>query len=438
MLGIVAPGRPLRMRLRGLLRLPRDARRDAAQGREAVAGLRGGGARRLVVFVDRPFEPAADSASHRLAHLLRIAVADGWDTSLYSTRSDRWYEVEPDGVLVPAEPPVVGRVAWVVRPEAAATVMPALAALRPDLRVVYDSMDLHYLRLERESRVTGSRGRAAQARLMKSLEREVASSADVAVAITDREAVLLQALAAEAHVAVLPNVHSARVDEPPPLASRSGLLFVGNFSHAPNVDAARTLAGDVMPLVWRERPELQLHVAGRGLELGGLDRRIVVHGFVDDLDALADRAALLVAPLRFGAGLKGKIGYALARGLPVVTTEVGAEGFVRRDGMVVAPDGDWQAFADRALALLADPDVWARTSAAGIALTREEYSPERLAVPFRQILEPEPAPRPAPSRARRIGTRALSAALGVVTLLVLLFVALPEALGDRPYNALGH
>jgi glycosyltransferase involved in cell wall biosynthesis len=387
-LRLAAPGQPLPERFRGALALPGLVRADGAQGRAAVEGLRGDGERRIAVFGDRPLDPASDSASHRLGWLLRLAIADGWRVSFYSVRQRRWFEVDSELRLTVAEPPRSAKVAWVVRPEAAAVVMPALASLRPGLRVVYDSMDLHHLRLERESAVTGSRGLAVQARLMKGLERQASSSADLAVAISEQEAPLLRRLAGEAEVAVLPNVHQPREDEPPPLSARSDLVFVGNFTHTPNVDAVETLARDVMPRLWEYRPELVLSVAGRGLEPGRFDERIGVLGFVDDLDALADRSAALVAPLRFGAGLKGKIGYALSRGLPVVTTPVGAEGFVEPAGLVVVPDGDWQAFADRTLELLADAELWSRTSAAGLELTRREYAPDVLAERLRRILEP--------------------------------------------------
>ena len=380
-----------------------------------------------------------------------MAIGDGWTVSFFSARRGSWFDVQEDLQLTPVERPPGASVVWVVRPEAAAVVMPALSRLRPSPRVVYDSMDLHHLRLGRESRVTGSRGLALQARLMRRLERQACSRADVAVAISDREALLLRELAGGAEIAVLPNVHEPRADGAPPLADRSGLLFVGNFSHTPNLDAVQVLARDVMPRVWRRQPELVLSVAGRGLEPGEFDPRIRVLGFVDDLDALIDRSAALVAPLRFGAGLKGKIGYALARGLPVVTTEIGAEGFAEPAGIVAVRDDDWDAFGERTLELLASPDLWARASAQGIELTRREYSPAALSQRLQTVLEPSavpaeplPAPRPQPSDrsgSRRFGTaqaRVAATALLVVTLLILVFAALPEALGDRPYNAFGH
>ena len=385
-LALVAPGQPLGVRLRRGLALPRAARADAARGREAVAGIRMGGERVLAVFGDRPLDPTADSASHRLGWLLRMAMEDGWAVLFFSTRERRWFEVDDELRLSPADRPATVRVAWVVRPEAAAVVVPALAALDPRPRIVYDSMDLHSLRLEREAGVTGSRGLALQARVMRALEAQAVCAADVAIAITDEEAPLVRALSAETDVTVLPNVHEPRPDEPPPLSARSGLLFVGSFTHTPNVDALEVLEREVMPRLWREQPELELAVAGRGFGRPPTDERIRLLGFVDDLDALADRSVTLVAPLRFGAGLKGKIGYALARGLPVVTTAVGAEGFAGAGGMVVVADGDWNAFVARTLDLLADEDLWARTSAVGIDLTRRAYSPDALAPRLREIL----------------------------------------------------
>ena len=339
---------------------------------------------------DKPLDPGEDSASHRLGKLAQLALAAGRPVSWFTLRQRRWFRVGPGVELTPADGPIDAGVAWVVRPEAGAAVIPALQALRPTLRVVYDTLDLHYLRLQRESAVTGSRGLALQARLMKELERRLASSADVAVAISEDEAPLLRALAGGADVVVLPNVHEPRADAAPPLADRDGLLFVGNFAHTPNVDAVEVLAADVMPRLWNQRSELVLSVAGRGLDEGRFaDPRIRLLGWVEDLDAAVDRSALLVAPLRFGAGMKGKIGYALARGLPVVTTDVGAEGFSRPAGMAVASSGDWDTFAAQTLALLADAAAWAKASVEGIELTRREFAPAVLAAQFDRALGTE-------------------------------------------------
>jgi glycosyltransferase involved in cell wall biosynthesis len=387
-LQVVAPGQDAKARAGALGTIRRLAEGDARAGQVAVRTIRPGGDG-LVVFGDKPLDPTADSASHRLGHLLSLALDAGRPVAYFSTRQGRWYRVDPGVRLTPDDPPELASVAWIVRPEAGAAMVPALQRFRPALRVVYDTLDLHYLRLERESKATGGRGRRLQARLMKELEQRLAAGAAVAVAISAEEEPLLRQLAPGTEVVVLPNVHEPRADAAPPLAERDGLLFVGNFTHTPNVDAVDVLAAEVMPRLWAERSELALTVAGHGLEPERFtDPRIRVVGWVDDLDALVDRSALLVAPLRFGAGLKGKIGYAIARGLPVVTTETGAEGFPRPAGMSVVPGGDWTAFAGRVLELLGDAELWAAKSREGIELTREEYSPAVLRERFLGVLEP--------------------------------------------------
>jgi hypothetical protein len=329
--------------------------------------------------------------------LARLALDQGYAVTFYGVRQQRWWRVRPAGepgtiALEPTAPPLEDgvRVAWVVRPEAAAGAISALASLRPRLRLVYDTLDLHHVRLARESAVTGSRGVRAQAPLMRALERLAVAKADVAVAITEEEAAALRWLTPAASIAVLPNVHLPRADAAPPLAARWGLLFMGNYAHRPNVDAVEILVHEVMPRIWASRPELELSIVGRSFpeqHFPGLDARVVLRGWVPDLEAAVDAAALLVAPLRFGAGLKGKVGFALARGLPVVTTTFGAEGFPAGAGLTVCAVGDWQTFADRTLELLESDELWSRRAAQGIEVTRRYFAPSVADRRLRRILE---------------------------------------------------
>jgi O-antigen biosynthesis protein len=227
---------------------------------------------------------------------------------------------------------------------------------------------------------------------MRALERHAIASADLAVAITEEEAGELRGLTRAAKVAVLPNVHLPREDDAPPFAERSGLVFMGNYAHSPNVDAVGILVREVMPRLWERRPDLVLSVVGRGFPselFRHLDARVIARGWVADLEQLIDASALLVAPLRFGAGLKGKIGFALARGLPVVTTNVGAEGFPADAGLTTCAVGDWQAFADRTLELLELEGLWSRPAAQGIEVTRRDFAPSVALERLRWILEGE-------------------------------------------------
>jgi glycosyltransferase involved in cell wall biosynthesis len=125
---------------------------------------------------------------------------------------------------------------------------------------------------------------------------------------------------------VLEPVELARTETPTP-----ELLFVAGFNHPPNIDAAIWFVESILPSLRDKVPGLKLHIAGSNpskavLELACND--VTVHGYVSDekLIALYGRAACAVVPLRFGAGVKGKVLEAIRYGVPLVTTSIGAEG----------------------------------------------------------------------------------------------------------------
>jgi polysaccharide biosynthesis protein PslH len=158
------------------------------------------------------------------------------------------------------------------------------------------------------------------------------------------------------------------------------ILFVGNYTHAPNVDAALWLGQEIMPRLRRLQPGVQLKVVGiyppdEVLALGGSD--IVVTGPVPQIEPWLERAAVVVAPLRIGGGMRMKVLHAMAMGKAVVTTPRGAEG-LEIDGhhppLVVAADAD--ALAAAVAALLADAAQRRRLGADARAFVLEHFSPD--------------------------------------------------------------
>ena len=110
---------------------------------------------------------------------------------------------------------------------------------------------------------------------------------------------------------------------------------MGGFQHAPNLDAVRFLVQEISPRIRAARPDVPLAIVGADMpaEIRALERPGVrVMGHVPDLDALLSRWRVFVAPIRYGAGVKGKITHALSLGLPAVTTSLGAEGMGFRHG----------------------------------------------------------------------------------------------------------
>jgi len=168
-------------------------------------------------------------------------------------------------------------------------------------------------------------------------------------------------------VSVLPNGFHFQSTAPSRLSDNHRLLFLGSLFYRPNADGVRWLCREVWSLVRARLPAATLDVVGLGQEtLTDLMAipGVTFHGFVDDLDGLLSQAAALVVPLRIGGGTRIKILEAWAKGLPVVSTTVGAEGLAAQDG-VTALLGDTPAtFAANCVAILEDRELRQRLTAA--------------------------------------------------------------------------
>ncbi len=256
---------------------------------------------------------------------------------------------------------------WIARPKCAAAFLARARAANPAATIVYDTVDLHHIRERRA-------GNEGWERTRESEERAIAA-ADIVVTVSEVEREIATALGARATI-VVPTMQRA-VAETLAFADRSGLLFVGGFDHAPNVDAVDYLIDEIMPLVWAERPELHLTIAGSNPppRIARLRKPgVTVAGFVRDLDPLLRSHRLSLAPLRYGAGLKAKVTQALAYGLPVIGTSIAAEGFedAACEAIVVADNA--QAFADSIIATYEDDAHWSRLSATARAAAAH-YTP---------------------------------------------------------------
>ncbi len=147
------------------------------------------------------------------------------------------------------------------------------------------------------------------------------------------------------------------------------VFYVGSFRHLPNAIGFERLCEEIMPRVWAKAPDTRLRVVagpeherywqqfGRGKDLRGLDPRIVVHGFVEDLQPLYDRATVVAVPLEVSAGTNIKVLEAMACGKAIVSTPVGCAGLNLRDGYDVAIRRDWGEFSDTLCALLSDKSL---------------------------------------------------------------------------------
>lgn len=356
---------------------------------------------RILVIDNGIPAPDEDSGSVRLTAALRVmldagfavtfAALNGWRRQPYARRLERM-GVEVLGILDQSWPHIesmrggISHV-WISRPDVASVVLDRVREALPDACVVYDTVDLHFLRLERQAETTGEAADRIEALLQKRVEIDLIERSDAVIVVSETEQRLLEPLV-DTPVFVVPNIHE---DDPAPVdpRGRSGLLFVGGFQHKPNEDAVLWFVQDVLPLVRERRPETVLTVVGSNVPpavkaLAGPSVRVA--GWVEDLLPLYRSARVGIAPLRYGAGVKGKVGEALSLGLPMAMTSIAAEGMHIEDGVHSMVADDPQGLADRVVALIDDDALWLRLSANGRELISERFGPRAAQAAILSVL----------------------------------------------------
>jgi glycosyltransferase involved in cell wall biosynthesis len=169
------------------------------------------------------------------------------------------------------------------------------------------------------------------------------------------------------------------------------VLYVGHMEHLPNLDGLRFLYQDIWPRVRYAYPKARLLVAGgrlreelareapRTLARMERDASVTLAGFIPDLAPAMDATAVMAAPMRIGSGVRNKVIEAMAAGLPVVTTRLGAEGLAVRHEREVLIAEQADGFADEMVRLLRDQPLQARLSRAARALVARDHDNDRLA-----------------------------------------------------------
>jgi len=183
-------------------------------------------------------------------------------------------------------------------------------------------------------------------------------------------------------VTVLPFFVPAR-DAVPDWSKRSGVAFLGSYQHSPNRDSVEFFARKVMPLIRQEVPDCVFHIYGSDMELMRKSLEdlqgvgVVVEGSVREVSDAFDRHRVFVAPMRFGAGIKGKVVMALCNGIPTVLTAVAAEGTNARDHQEVILAETPAEFAKAVVELHENASFWESTSEAALRFGRTTFSRDR-------------------------------------------------------------
>ena len=298
--------------------------------------------------------PDRDSGSLRMVHLLAILQELGFGITFASMGLEVWQpylaDLQKRGIECLYRPYVTsgaehlreqgGRYDLVIlsRLDTAAELLPIALRWCPRAKIVSDTVDLHFQRLAREAAVEGNPRIERIANRRKKQELGLIAQAHTTLVVSEVEQELLAGELPQADVHVVSNIHrirgSARSFE-----ARRDILFVGGgVAHPPNMDAVLFFARAVFPRVLEQIPDIRFLVVGSDplpeiVELADVSLHIL--GYVPELDELFNTCRLSVAPLRFGAGVKGKVNQSLAYGLPVVATTIAAEGMFLQDGQSV-------------------------------------------------------------------------------------------------------
>jgi len=250
----------------------------------------------------------------------------------------------------------------------------------PKARILYNVADLHFLRMQRQAELENDPSLREKAGQLRRIELGAMSFVDCVIVHSAAEAELLREIAPDIEVQVIPWTVPLR-DITQITVRKPGIAFIGGYRHPPNVDAAQWAAQSIMPLLRGKVPGVELLLVGSHMpkEVSSLAAKdIVPVGYVPSLDSVFARIRLTIAPLRYGAGLKGKVLESMAAGIPCVMTTIAAEGIDLPAELksLVADEPD--ALAERIATLCRDSAEYRRIVAAGKAHITANYSAERV------------------------------------------------------------
>jgi O-antigen biosynthesis protein len=263
----------------------------------------------------------------------------------------------------------------------------------PRVKLIFDTVDLHFVREERQAALVAvnrdsSLLRAAAERTRRQ-ELHAMSLSDTTLVVSPSEIKLLATLVPAVKVRIVSNVHQ-NMPGLQPFSERDGILFIGGFRHPPNLDAITWYVENVLPIIRKKAPQLVTTIIGSNAppslqKFAAND--FVIAGFVEDVTDHFHKAKLSISPLRYGAGVKGKVNLSMQYGVPVVATPISTEGMYLEDGVNVLVADSPEAFADAVILLHTDEALWNRLRQGGLENIERYFSRERACESLKVILD---------------------------------------------------
>lgn len=245
----------------------------------------------------------------------------------------------------------------------------------PRSKVIFNTVDLHFLREMRENEISGQKLKL-QTNLLKNLEIKIMKKADLVILVSEFEQQFLDSLKLKINAKIIPLPRSipGRSND---FSKRNHIIFIGGFLHKPNIDAVFNFVNEIWPSISKELPDCEFWIVGSNIpdEIRNLEgTSIRVLGFVDDLSMVFENVKLSVAPLRFGAGIKGKILTSLSYGVPCVASTIAVEGMNLTDNVNILKAENSFEFQEKVIRLYKNEYEWENISKNGLFFVQENYS----------------------------------------------------------------
>ena len=254
--------------------------------------------------------------------------------------------------------------------------MQAVRQAAPQAAVIFDTTDLHFLRGFRGAKVTGKMNLMKSALLAKRDELALARQADCTLVVSPVEKAILEEECPGIPVHVLSNIHAVYGSRQP-FSERSDLIFVGSFPHHPNIDAMAYFYKGICPLLRAKLPNVKITIIGSDppdwLKQARTDH-FVVTNYVPDIASYFNRCRLSIAPLRYGAGVKGKVLLSMGYGVPVVASSIAAEGIPVVNGRDMLIADTPEDFSEAIVELYHDEALWSQMSENGLKIIDQQFS----------------------------------------------------------------
>lgn len=254
----------------------------------------------------------------------------------------------------------------------------------PDALRILDTEDLHCLRLARQvAYKKGLKFKLDDLLSQEVAKREMASilRCDLSLIISEFEMEVLRNVfnISKKLLHYIPIFAEKSSEDIPTFDERKGFVFIGNYLHEPNKQAAILLKKEIWPLIKKQLPEAKIHIYGAYatqeiLQLNNIKEGFIVKGRAEDANEIMRNARLLLAPMPFGAGLKGKLLEAMQNGTPSITTNIGAEGISTSTNWNGFVADDYNAFANAAVHLYSDQEQWNSAQQKGFEILKNRFA----------------------------------------------------------------